>query len=114
MDVSYTPDLSVNSLFSRAWEIFREHLGFVLAVFLIYALLTGGVNYFSDDLLGGLGSLIGIIIAGPVPAGADAGPLGLVRGERPEFGQGFAGFRGFGHAFGVYILQSLAIVVGVV
>src|SRR5690606_33618863 len=70
MDVSYTPDLSVNSLFSRAWEIFREHLGFVLAVFLIYALLTGGVNYYSDDLLGGLGSLIGIIIAGPVTAGA--------------------------------------------
>lgn len=114
MDVSYAPDLSVNSLFSRAWAIFREHLGFVLAVFLIYALLTGGVNYFSDDLLGGLGSLIGIIIAGPVTAGAYAVALGLVRGEQPEIGEVFAGFREFGRALGVYILQSLAIVVGMI
>lgn len=114
MDMHYAPDLSVSSLFSRAWDSFREHMGFILAVFLIYALLTGGWGFFNDDLFGGFGSLIMFIIAGPVTAGTYAVALSLIRNERPEIGDMFVGFREFGRAFGVYALSTIAIIVGMI
>ena len=115
MDTHYSPDLSVGTLFSRAWQVFRANVGFMIGVFLIYALLTGSASIIdTDGFFDNLGDLIMFVISGPVTAGAYAVSLSLMRGEQADLGEMFDGFREFGRAFGVFALYSIAIVVGLV
>lgn len=112
MESHYTPDLSVGHLFSRAWDVFRRHMGFMVAVFVIYALLTGSGSIFGDSWFGDLGNIIMLVIAGPITAGTYALSLGLIRGRDPDLGEIFSGFQEFGRAFGVYVVNLILVVVG--
>ncbi len=115
METRFSPDLSVGTLFSRAWEVFRNHMGFMVGVFLIYALLTSSGGIVGDDgWFGGLGDLIMFVISGPITAGTYAVALGLIRGEPRDLGEMFNGFREFGRAFGVFTLYTIVFVCGLV
>lgn len=113
--VDYVPDLEIRSLFTRAWEIFRAHLGTMIAVFILYSLLTGtGVFWDSGGWIFDVGELLMFVISGPVTAGTYMFALKLVRGEDPDIGEMFRGFQEFGRAFGVFTLYTILFVVGLV
>lgn len=114
-ETTSSPDLSVGYLFSRAWETFKEHIGFMVAVFLIHSLVTGSGNIFdSDGWFGNLGQLIMFLVAGPMTAGTYAVSLSILRGAEPDLGLLFSGFREFGRAFGVFALYTILVVVGLI
>jgi uncharacterized membrane protein len=111
----YEPDLEVRSLFSRAWTVFRAHLGSTIAVFLIYSLLTGSPSFWDGDgWFFGFADLLQLAIAGPITAGTYMFALRLARGEAPDLGEIFRGFQVFGRAFGVFVLYTVMVVVGLV
>jgi uncharacterized membrane protein len=111
----YAPDLSIGHLFGRSWALFKEHLGLVVGAYVVFLLITG---FLSDpDLDGdrsGLLSLIGFVVAGPLTAGLYALMLRVHRHEPTSFSDLFNGFQEFGRAFGVYVLYSLAVGIGLV
>lgn len=111
----YEPDLEVSSLFSRAWTVFRAHLGITIAVFLIYSLLTGSPSFWDGEgWFSGFSDLIQFAIAGPITAGTYMFALRLVRGEESDLGEMFRGFQVFGRAFAVFVLYTAMVVVGLV
>lgn len=108
----YDPELEVNSVFSRAWEVFKAHLWPTVAVFVIFSLLSNVGTVWDDD--GGLGNIIGLLITGPITAGTYMYALRLVRGGEADLGEMFRGFQVFGRALGVFLLYAAIIVVGLI
>lgn len=108
----HDPDLEIGPLFSRAWEIFKEHLWTTVAVFVIYSLLTSAGQLFGEDV--GLGELIILVISGPITAGTYMYALRLVRGGEADIGEMLRGFQVFGKAFGVFALYAIIVVVGMI
>lgn len=108
----HDPDLEIGPLFSRAWEIFKEHLWITVAVFVIYSLLTSAGQLFGEDV--GLGELIIFVISGPITAGTYMYALRLVRGGEADIGEMLRGFQVFGKAFGVFALYAIIVVVGMI
>jgi uncharacterized membrane protein len=115
---SYRPELRIGPVISRAWNIYKNNLGIVLGATAVYLLiifvLSGG------ELLGlgmGLqltGNLLVIILGGPLTVGYYGIMMRLVRGEEANIGDLFDGFQHFGRAVGVYLLMSLATLVGLI
>lgn len=111
----YDPEMEVSSLFSRAWAVFKDHLGITIAVFVIYSLLTGSAGIWDGEgWWFGLADLIMLAIAGPITAGTYMFALRLVRGEELDLGEMFRGFQEFGRAFGVFVLYMIMVVIGLV
>lgn len=107
------PDLGVRSLFTRGWRVFKEHVGVMIAVFILYSLLTGGGALWDwDGWFFDFGQLVMYAIAGPITAGVYMFALRLLRGEEPDLGEMFLGFRAFGRSFGVFVLYSVLMIVG--
>lgn len=115
-DEPYVPNLSIGYLFSRSWPRFKENLWVLVGTFTVYALLIGiGSDTWDGDRTGGgLLSLIGFVITGPLTAGLYWMMLKVQRDEPVEFTDLFAGFGEFGRAFGVYALMTIAIVIGII
>ena len=111
----YIPDLSIGHLFSRSWALFKENLGLVVGAYVVYLLITG---LLSDPDLDGdrsnLLGLVGFVVTGPLTAGLYALMLHVQRGEPAAFADLFSGFQEFGRAFGVYVLYSFAVVIGLI
>ncbi|MEX0599948.1 MAG: hypothetical protein WD021_10275 [Rhodothermales bacterium] len=107
------PDLDVRSLFTRGWRVFKEHMGLMIAVFILYSLLTGGgVLWDRSGWFFDFGQILMYAIAGPVTAGVYMFALRLIRDEEPDLGEMFLGFREFGRSFGVFVLYSVMMIVG--
>ncbi len=109
---AYYPDLDVGSLFSRAWEIFKEHLWHVVGVFVIYSLLTSAGSWWGNDA--GIGELIIFVISGPITAGTYMFALRLIRGGEPDLGEMLRGFQVFGKAVVVFVLYAGTVIVGLI
>ena len=115
MTVTYEPDLAIGSLFSRAWAAFKPRMGLLVATSVIYSLLTGSPNFYWDDsLFFTLGRLLTLLITGPLLAGVCLLALRVVRGEEPDLGELFLGFRAFGKAAGVFLLYSASVALGMI
>ncbi len=111
----HEPDLDVGSLFSRSWAVFKEHVGITVAVFIIYSLLAGSPRLWgSGTWFFDLGEIVMFMIAGPMTAGVYMFALRLVRGREPDLGEIFHGFKEFGRAFSVFVLYTVAVIVGLV
>lgn len=108
----YDPDLEVSSLFSRAWETFKEHFWPTVGVFVIYSLLTSAGGIWGDDI--GIGELLVFIISGPITAGTYMYALRLIRGGDSDLGEMLRGFQVFGKAFVVFALYSVMVIVGLI
>jgi len=104
---SYVPDLSVSSLFSRCWPVYKANLLLIVGSFAIYSLLSGSLGQF-----GGLAGIAAFAITGPLAVGLLAIMLRLLRGEAAELPDLLLGFNEFGRAFGVYVLTVLLVVFG--
>lgn len=108
----YAPDLSIGHLFSRSWPRFKENAALLIGALAVYALITGAVPELWDGA--SLLDLIVFLIGGPLTVGLYWMMLKVQRDEPVEFGDLFAGFSEFGRALGVYVLYSIAVVIGLV
>lgn len=110
----YTPDLSIGHLFRQSWPRFKHNLWMLLGAFTVYILILGILSdpNPSDEQRGGLLSLVGFVLTGPLSVGLYGLNLAVQRDEPVDFGELFSGFREFGRAFGVYALAGIATVIG--
>lgn len=114
-DDLYVPNLGIGYLFSRSWPRFKENLWTLVGAFTLYALLISiGSETWGGDGGSGLLRLVAFVISGPLIAGLYWMMLKVQRDEPVEFTDLFAGFGEFGRAFGVYVLSSIAIIVGLI
>ncbi len=93
------------SLMRQARETLRGKWGLPIATCLVYTLLTGGLG---SDRHGG--SIISLIITGPLQLGLATFSLTLSRGGNASFQQLFNGFNYFVKALATYLLMVLYIV----
>lgn len=112
----YRPDLSLGHLVSRSWPLFKENMALLVGAFIVYSILVGmGSNFVGDgDASGGLLGLVSFVITGPLTAGLYAMMLRVQRHEPVVFPDLFEGFREFGRAFGVYVLSTIAVIIGLI
>ncbi len=75
----------------------------LVPVWFIFALITAGASAVFD----GFGSLITIVIGGPITMGITRIFLKIYRKEAFEFGQMFDGFKEFNRTFTAYLLISI-------
>lgn len=108
----YTPDLSLGHLFGRSWPRFKENAALLIGAFAVYALIVG-IGSGGQDAPG-LIEIVAFIVTGPLLAGLYWMMLRVQRDEPVEFSDLLAGFREFGRALGVYVLYSLAVVIGLI
>jgi uncharacterized membrane protein len=108
------PNLQIGYLLARSWETFKAHWLLVIGVFLVFSLVTNGLPSAldQDSPLAALLRLIIFVIQGPLLAGIYWLTLRLIRGQSATFEQIFEGFQTFGRAFGVFVLYTLGVVVG--
>lgn len=106
---AYTPNLSVGYLFGKAIEIFKTNVGLILGAFLIYGLIMSLPQMILGDTLG---SLVVILLGGPMALGYQGTMLKIIRNEPAEISNLFDGFQQFVPALGLYVLTGIAIGVG--
>lgn len=114
-DDPYIPDLSLGHLFARSWPRFKENLWLLVGAFTLYAILISlGSETWDGDGGSGLLRLVAFVISGPLAAGLYWMMLKVQRDEPAEFADLVAGFSEFGRAFGVYVLTSIAVIIGLI
>ena len=100
-----TPKISTTEnkeLMRQAREQLQGKWGLVAGTTALFGLLTLLVH-----AAPGVGSLIGLIIGGPLAVGFATFILAIVRNKTPKSSQIFDGFSVFGTALGAYLLQLL-------
>ncbi len=89
----------------EARESLRGKWGLAIGTFLIYMILSGSVG----SVRYGMGSLIGLLIAGPFLLGAAIFSLNISRNRDVRLEQIFYGFRNFKTSLVAYLLMVLFI-----
>lgn len=112
-DAPYVPNLGIGHLFARSWPRFKENLWLLVGAFALYAVL---ISLGSETWGGGSGllRLVAFVISGPLAAGLYWMMLKVQRDEPAELADFVAGFSEFGRAFGVYVLSTIAIIIGMI
>lgn len=108
----YNPNLNIGYLFSRSWPRFKENAALLIGAFAVYAVIVGIGTGGQEGR--GLLEILAFIITGPLLAGLYWMMLKVQRDEPAEFTDLFAGFSEFGRALGVYVLYSIAVVIGLI
>ncbi len=89
-------------LMHQARECLRGKWGLAAGTTTLFMLLTAVVQ-----AAPGVGSIIGLVIGGPLAVGFATFILAIVRNNTPKSSQVFDGFSIFGTALGAYLLQLL-------
>ncbi len=96
------------TLMQSSRESLKGHWGLAIGTFLIYSLLTAGPGYVRPEgSYFAPGSILVLIIAGPLSLGAAFFALSISRGKEATIGQLFQGFNYFGNALVAYLLILL-------
>lgn len=98
-------------LMRSARESLKGKWGLAILTFFIYTLLTtatGSVRH--HDSVMTLGSILTLIIAGPLALGAAIFSLSISRGKEASLGQIFLGFNRFSTAFIAYLLVLVYVI----
>jgi uncharacterized membrane protein len=93
----------------EAWVELSGRWWPVVGVFFVYLLILGGLQGGKE-----FGSLLSLILAGPLNLGAAIYTLSFIRKENPSIGQLFQGFNKFVTALAAYIVMVLIITVGII
>lgn len=100
--IQYGYEFTPSAYFSKGFDYFRERIGEFIGftiVYLIISLLTGSIPFF--------GTIISLIISGPLSLGVVIFTHQLHSGQYPEFSTFFDGFKKFTPLFATYILQMI-------
>lgn len=89
-----------------AWSALSGKWGTMILIVLIVTLILGACGGMSTF---GIGAVVLLLVTGPLTLGESAQFLKLVRGQRVEFSGTFDGFKNFGNAFLLSLLNSIFI-----
>jgi len=103
-------DFRVWEFIGRGWDLVKPHWLVLAAMMLIQVLIAGG----PDLLFHHLGSIVQIIIGGPIMVGVWRAVLGVVAGRKPTVGMMFEGFDRFGDACLGYLVIGLLTILGLI
>jgi uncharacterized membrane protein len=90
-------------LMAKARACLSGNWGLAIGVLLVYMV----INVVTSFIPFGLGSIISLLISGPLAVGLCVFFFALVRSGSPEFSMMFEGFKNFGTALGAYILMGV-------
>lgn len=123
-----TPNLDIQYLFTEAHEVFKQNVGVVLAMFVIYygisavfgvvlqgimtAAIAAGISELGVLGINVGGNLISSVLQAPLLIGFSYAYALIARGERPEISMMFKGFNRFGSSVGLYFLYALLVLLG--
>jgi uncharacterized membrane protein len=99
------PGAANADLMRKARETLRGRWHYCAGVTLVFMLVSGAPSIFKQ-----LGSLITIVITGPLSLGITAFYLALVHGQTPKLAAIFDGFRNFLNAFLTYLLMMVFVI----
>lgn len=94
-------------IFREAWEELSGRWWPVVGVFFVYLLILGGLQGGKES-----GSILSLILAGPLNLGAAIYILSFIRKENPSIGQLFQGFNHFVTALLAHIIMTFIIALG--
>lgn len=99
---------NIGDLVSRAWRVLMDNAAVLIGGFVVIGLILGG----SSMALKSLGSIVNIVIGGPLLLGYYGVVLKAARREPVDFGQVFSGFQRFVPALIANIILSVMMIVG--
>ena len=99
---------NIGDLVSRAWRVLMDNAAVLIGGFVVIGLILGG----SSMALKSLGSIVNIVIGGPLFLGYYGVVLKAARREPVDFGQVFSGFQRFVPALIANIILSVLTIVG--
>ena len=90
-------------LMRQAREALEGKWGLAIGVALVYSLIAGAAS----AIFPGIGTIITLVISGPLALGVSGFFLGLSRRQEVKFSEMFNGFNHFVVALGAYLLMAL-------
>jgi hypothetical protein len=122
--------IDIGSCIKRAWNLWKANLGLMVAVNLVLGLLLGGIgalislavhvpigfHTIAGSVAGFVASMFwAFAVGGALTGGLFAFNLKLIRGQRADFSDAFAGFgKSFGALTATYIVMTLLVYLGLV
>jgi uncharacterized membrane protein len=107
-------EMDLGSCLGRAWALLKDNLGPLISTTLVYALILVGLALVGMiPIVGALGTIVQIIVGGPLMGGFYWVFIQRARGLPAAVGDLFAGFsRAFGHLILVQMVSGLLVFVG--
>jgi len=98
-------DITTDELKNRALKNLRIDWGNPILAFFLILLVSQGIGMIPQ-----IGSLLGLIIGGPLALGTAIFSLKVSKGEQPKPSEIFDGFKNFSNALSTYLLMVLIII----
>ena len=94
--------LGIGESLSAAWQTFTRFVGLLIGVYLVYLVIAAG-----GGAIPFVGPVISLFLTPPLMGGMIIVGLKAIRGEAPEFGEMFGGFKDYWRWMGVYYLFTV-------
>jgi uncharacterized membrane protein len=105
--------VQIGKYISEGWELFKKNAGGFIGFYVIVILINLALGKVQQSAAP-LGSLISLLISGPLNAGALIVAFKLLRNRQPEFGDFFKGFNNYLPLFLVSLVSSIFIGIGTI
>lgn len=105
--------VKIGEYISQGWELFKKNIGGYIGftiVLVVLSLIFAQINRSASPL----GSVISLVVTGPLTAGWYIVAFKQLRSRPPEFGDFFKGFNNFLPFFLVYLITGILISLGLV
>jgi uncharacterized membrane protein len=103
--------VKIGDYIQQGWELFKKNAGLYIAFTLIMVLINAVLAWINRSA-SPLGSVISMVIAGPLGAGWYIVAFKQIRNRLPEFGDFFKGFNNFLPFFLVSLISGILIGLG--
>jgi uncharacterized membrane protein len=105
-------NVEIGKYIRRGWEILKQNLGIYIGITLLLYVVTGGLPAILPTRLQGLGTLINVVVLGPINGGLYLVAFKTMKQRPSTFSDFFRGFNNFLPLFLVNLLASILIVIG--
>lgn len=105
--------VKIGDYLEQGFALFKQNIGgFIgyVALLLVFGIVIGVL----PDSLSGLGSLVQLVVGGPLTAGFYIVAFKLLKGQRTEFADFFLGFNNFLPLFLVSLVSTLLTALGII
>lgn len=102
--------ISITEIFGKSWELTKKHLGFLVLLFLVSAIIQGIIN----DTHGGVGFLLNVLLGTCILVAWTRVSLDIVSGLDPSIDAISVEFKNFLSYLIAFFVFQLALIVGFV
>lgn len=106
--------IRIGEFISRGWELFKQNIGGFVGYILLISFISVILSRFNFEGGFNLGSLVSVILAGPLNAGFYIVAFKHLRNRPTTFSDFFGGFSNFLPLFLIHLVSSLLITFGFV